>query len=136
MARRRPESATLYDFRDMDIMHRLAETNGHGGLPTSEIADMLGFEEDKNRHMGIRLAWMRRYGFVAFNEDERTWSLSESGRRIQNAHLRAPALRAVEAMPDEAAVELMGHVVSRFQRGDATLGHMLRREFLYGTKSR
>jgi hypothetical protein len=39
-------------------------------------------------------------------------------------------------MPDEKLVETMALVMSRYQNGDATLGHMLRREFLYATKRR
>lgn len=128
--------ATLYDFRDTDIMIRLSEANGHGGLPTTEIAEMLGFEEGEARGMGIRLAWMKRYGMVVFDDRERLWSLSPGGKRVTAAHLRAPALKAVEAMPDEAAVELMAHVTSRYHRGEPMLAHMLRREFLFGTKAR
>lgn len=137
MARRRPTSATLYDFRDLDLMHRLAEDDDGDGVRTAELAEMLGFEAEGNgRPVGIRLAWMKRYGMVAFDEKERTWSLSPGGRRVVAAQVRAPALKAVEAMPDESMVEMMAYVTSRFQRGDAMLGHMLRREFRYGTKLR
>jgi hypothetical protein len=138
MARQRPTRATLYDFRDLDLMLRIdEEVNGHQpGIASSDLADSLGFEEGDNRAVGIRLAWMRRYGMVAYDEREKLWSLSPGGRRVTQAHLRAPALRVVESMPDEAAVEMMAHVVSRYQRGDAMIAHMLRREFLYGTKPR
>ena len=136
MARQRPEHATLYDFRDADLMWHLHEhANGHG-VASQELADLLGFEEGDARPVGIRLAWMRRYGMVAFDDRERTWRLSRSGERVMEAKLRAPALRVVDQMPDEAMVEVMAHVTSRFQRGESMLGHMLRREFLYGTKRR
>jgi hypothetical protein len=79
---------------------------------------------------------MRRYGMVAFDDRDRTWSLSRSGKRVADAHLRAPQLRKIEELPDETMVEAMAHVTSRFQRGDAMLGHMLRREFLFGTRRR
>jgi hypothetical protein len=127
--------ASLYDFRDTDIMHRLADTNG--GVDSKEMAEMLGFpEEDGGRVVSVRLAWMRRYGMVAFDSEKRLWSLSPSGERVVSAQLRAPELRVVEKMPDEKMVEVMALVTSRFQRGEAMLGHMLRREFLYGTKKR
>lgn len=137
MARRpSPHHATLYDFRDIDIMLRLADMNGD--TPTThDVADALGFDaEDGGRPVGIRLAWMRRYGMVAFNEDQRTWSLSSGGRRVTSAHLRAPELRVVTQMPDEKMIEVMAHVTSRFQRGEPMLANMLRREFLFGTKRR
>lgn len=134
--RRRPEHATLYDFRDSDIMFHLAEANG-AGIGSQELAEALGFDaEDGGRPVGIRLAWMKRYGMVAFDDRERTWKLSRPGSRVIEARLRAPALKVVDQMPDEAMVEVMAHVTSRFQRGETMLGHMLRREFLYGTKRR
>jgi hypothetical protein len=79
---------------------------------------------------------MRRYGMVAFDEKERLWSLSSPGERVTRAHIRAPALRSLEALPDETMVEVMAQVTSRYQRGEPMLANMLRREFLYGTKRR
>jgi len=130
--------ASLYDFRDLDILLRLREAvNGDGkGIPVAELANLLGFEEGDNRPMAIRLAWMRHYGMVAYDEKEKLWSVSPGGDRVSQAHIKAPALKAVEAMPDEAAVELMAHVTSRYQRGEPMIAAMLRREFLYGTKRR
>ena len=126
--------ASLYDFRDRDIMFRLDEATMNGGVPSTELADLLGFEEGDTRPVSIRLAWMRRYGMVVFDEQQRLWSLSPGGQRVVAAHLRAPQLRVVEKMPDESMVEIMALVTSRYQRGEAMLAHMLRREFLYGTK--
>lgn len=130
----RPTRASLYDFRDSDIMFRIAE---EGQIRTLDLADALGFDaEDGARPVGIRLAWMRRYGMVAFDEDNRLWSLTRGGERVTKAHLRAPELRIVDTMPDEKLVEVMAHVTSRFQRGEPMVAHMLRREFLFGTKRR
>jgi hypothetical protein len=130
--------ATLYDFRDLDLMLHLRDAvNGSkSGIPSHELAQMLGFDEGDSRAVGIRLAWMRRYGMVAYDDRDKLWTLSRGGDRVTQAHLRAPALRAVEQMPDEAAVELMAHVTSRYQRGDSLIAHMLRREFLFGTQRR
>lgn len=73
----RPSRASLYDFRDLDLMFKLAEAvNGSDrGVLASELADDLGFEEGNNRPIGIRLAWMRRYGMVAYDEKEKLWNL-------------------------------------------------------------
>lgn len=136
MARSRPQSATLYDFADRDLMLKIrAETNGHG-VSTHDLADLLGFDEEHARNVGIRLAWMRRYGFVAFDTDERTWSLSKSGNRIADSLIRARSIRVVEQMPDESMVDVMAHVTSRWQHADPVLATMLRREFLFGTQKR
>src|SRR4051794_7410473 len=95
--RKLPTGATLYDFRDLDIMYRLAEDE-NGGVDTYDLANMLGFdvEESGSRHVGTRMAWMRHYGMVAFNENTRHWSLSRSGRRVVDANLRAPTLKIVD----------------------------------------
>ena len=128
---------SLYDFRDTDIMHRLAEASNDKGVSSQEVAELLGFETEGGANtVSTRLVWMRHYGMLAFDKEERLWSLSPSGERIVSAQLKAPELRVVEKMPDEKMIEVMALVTSRFQRGEAMLGHMLRREFLYGTQKR
>jgi hypothetical protein len=138
MPKQRPTHATLYDFRDTDIMHLIGEnTNGHG-IEGRALAELLGFdlEEDGARAVGIRLTWMKKYGMVVYDDRDHLWKLSRSGERVVEAHLRAPELRIVDAMPDEKMIDVMAHVTSRFQRGDTMLGHMLRREFAFGTQRR
>ena len=96
----------------------------------------MGFEaesKDAHRAVGVRLAWMRKYGMVAFDEKSRHWALSRSGSRVIQAQLRAPQLKVVKEMPDELMIGTMALVTSRLQRGDSMLGHMLRREFKFGT---
>jgi hypothetical protein len=141
MARRRAPSssqahATLYDFRDLDIMYKISENTNGNGITSQDVAELLGFDAEDARPVSIRLAWMRRYGMVAFDEDNRLWKLSRGGARVTEAHLRAPALRVIEQLPDETMIEAMAHVTSRFQRGDTMLAQMMRREFLFGTKGR
>jgi len=119
------------------MLHLKDAVNGSkSGIPASELASLLGFDGEDSRQIGMRLVWMKRYGMVAYDDRDKLWTLSRGGERVTEAHLRAPALRAVEQMPDEAAVELMAHVTSRYQRGDAMIAQMLRREFLYGTQKR
>lgn len=128
--------ATLYDFRDLDIMYKIDEAANGAGVDAHELSELLGFEaesKEAHRSVGIRLAWMRRYGMVAYDESSKHWALSRSGRRVVQAQLKAPQLKVVKEMPDELMVETMAMVTSRFQRGDSMLGHMLRREFKYGT---
>jgi hypothetical protein len=129
--------ATLYDFRDLDIMYKIDEAANGAGVDAGELAELLGFEaEEGKRNIGIRLAWMRRYGMVAFDKQTRHWDLSTSGRRVVSAQLRAPELKVVKEMPDEKMIEVMALVTSRYHRGETMIGNMLRREFLYGTKRR
>lgn len=136
MAKREAGHATLYDFRDTDIMFQIAESNGEG-ITAIDLADMLGFaKEDGGRPVGVRLAWMRKFGMVVFDDREHTWKLSRGGERVIEAKIKAPQFRVIEKLPDETMVDVMAHVTSRFQRGDAMLANLLRREFLFGTQRR
>jgi len=126
--------ATLYDFRDIDLMHKIAENTNGRGIVAGDLAELIGLEaEDGSRPVGIRLSWMKRYGMVAYDPDNKLWKLSKSGGRIVESQLRAPQFRVIENLPDESMVEVMAMVTSRFQRGETVLGHMLRREFMYAT---
>jgi|SRR4051812_315569 hypothetical protein len=137
-ARHKPEyHATVYDFRDADIMFKIADNTNGTGISSPELAELMGFEaEDGARPIGIRLAWMKRYGMVAYDDRDKLWKLTRGGQRVVDAHLIAPELKVVEKMPDEKMVEIMALVTSRFQRGETMLGHMLRREFAFGTQKR
>jgi len=139
MAKRRQSAvhATLYDFRDLDIMYKIDEASNGSGVDSGELAELMGFDaEEGGRNIGIRLAWMRKYGMVAFDQNTRHWALSRSGSRVVQAQLKAPELKVVKEMPDEKMIEVMSLVTSRYHRGETMIGNMLRREFLYGTKRR
>lgn len=130
--------ATLYDFRDMDLLLRLAhEGDNDGWAETEHLAHAMGFREDGgNRPMGMRMAWMRKYGMVEYSAEKRMWRLSRSGERVTEAHLRAAQEKTIKAVPDEALVDVMSHVTSRYMNGDPMIAHLLRREFLFGTRPR
>jgi hypothetical protein len=126
--------ATLYDFRDIDLMLKLAdEADENGQTTTAELASALGFAEDDLRPMGIRLAWMRRYGFLGYDEKAKLWRLSSSGERIVKSNVRATTIAAIERVPDEAFVDVMAHVTSRYRHADPVTATLLRREFAFGT---
>jgi hypothetical protein len=127
--------ASLYDFRDMDVLLKLAREQS---MRSDEMAQALGLTGDGSpgRAAGIRLSWMRRYGMVEFDTKARMWRLSPGGERVTTAHLQAAQERTLKDVPDEALVEVMSHVTSRFMLGDPMIAHMLRREFLFGTRPR
>jgi hypothetical protein len=124
-------SATLYDFRDLDLLLRLAQD---GGMSTKQMTEALGIDEP--RAVANRFAWMRRYGMVDLDEQHSSWSVSRAGKRVIQAKLKANEIAVVEKLPDETMVEVMAQVTSRYHRGEAMIAHMLRREFLYGTQKR
>ena len=69
-----------------------------------------------------------------FDHTRRLWRLTPGARRVTDARLRASQARTIEALPDEAMVEVMANVTSRYRLGDPVTAHLLRREFLFGTK--
>lgn len=124
--------ATLYDFRDLDLMLKLDAEGGEA--ETWEIADALGFHDQDRRAVGIRLAWMRRYGMLEFDQERRLWRLSKGGERVTAARLKAAQTKRIEELPDEAMVDVMASVTSRYRHGEPMLADLLRREFLFGTQ--
>lgn len=128
----------LYEFRDLDIMLKLAEEGDEEGwVETRSIASSLGIpEDDKINGMGGRLAWMRRYGMLDYDEQRKLWRLSRSGQRVTESKLRAAAATTIDKVPDDQLVDVMAHVTTRFRLGDPVMAHLLRREFAYGTSPR
>jgi len=129
--------ASLYDFRDLDLMLTMAERgDDEGWSPTHDLASSFGFG-DELQALGIRLSWMQRFGMVDVKRDksESLWRLTDGGLRVIDAKTAA-AHRSIERIPDEAMVEVMADITARFHRGDPMLATMLRREFAFGTKRR
>lgn len=127
-------SASLFEFRDLDLMMTL-HAEGDGGLTSAQLADLLGIKDGASG-VASRASWMRRFGMFDYDERSNCWSLSGGGLRVVNAKRRAAALREVEDVPDESIVDVMSHVTARYRLGDAMTAHMLRREFLFGTSPR
>lgn len=130
-------TASLYDFRDLDLMMRIAD-EAEKRIKSKDLAEAIGLdaEDGGTQAVAIRLSWMRRFGFVEFDNKQQDWTLSSGGRRITEAHLRAAQVKAIENVPDEAMVEVMSHVTSRYRLGDPVVAQLLRREFLFGTQKR
>lgn len=138
MARRngRPAHATLYDYRDLDLMLKIeTERDDEGWVEAVHLASSLGFGDNAGP-VSRRLSWMKRYGMLEYDEQKALWRLSPGGRRVTEARLRSAAARQIEALPDESFIEVMASITTRYWHGDPMTAHMLRREFLYGTKQR
>lgn len=124
-------SASLYEFRDLDLMMVL---HAEGEMTSAQLADVLGI---KDAHaIGSRGAWMRRFGMFEYDQRTGCWSLSTGGQRVVTAKRKAAALRTVEDVPDESMVDIMSHVTARYRLGDPMMASLLRREFAYGTSPR
>ena len=128
--------ATLYDFRDLDLMLKIeAESDTEGWVEAKGIASSIGFGEDAGP-VTSRFNWMKRYGMLEYDPAKRLWRLTPGGQRVTTARVRAAAAREIERLPDEAMIQVMANVTTRYWRGDPMTAAMLRREFLYGTQKR
>lgn len=126
---------TLYDFRDADLMAKVAAEGGADGVTSHELTSALGMKDDDVANVAIRCSWMKRYGVFEFDDERRLWRLSDAGDRIVEANSRAREIPAIDKVPDEKLIDVMAHVTSRYRHGDPIMATMLRREFAYGTKT-
>lgn len=126
---------TLFDFRDVDLMHKVADEGGADGVTSHELADALGMRDDVQA-VAIRSGWMRRYGFFEYDPERKLWRLSEAGERIVESDVKASTIDRLAKVPDEQLVDVMAHVTSRYRHGESTTATLLRREFAYGTSPR
>lgn len=128
--------ATLYDFRDLDLMLKVEEeADEEGWVEATHMARAMGFG-DETTPVARRFSWMKHYGMLEYDAERKLWRLSPGGRRVSQARLRAAAARQIEALPDESFVEVMAAVTTRWRMGDPMTAAMLRREFFYGTHGR
>jgi hypothetical protein len=125
--------ASVYDFKDTDLMLKVAD-QGASGISAADLAADLGWtDRDGTRAIGMRFAWMKKYGMLDYDDKHHLWVISQGGERVIAAQRAAALTSTIEAVPDESMVEVMAHVTSRFRLGDPMVAHLLRREFIYGT---
>jgi len=125
--------ATVHDFRDLDLMLKIAAEGGEA--ETWELTEAMGFGEQDRQGLAVRLTWMGRYGMVKRDPKTGLWSLTASGERVTEARVNAATRSRLESLNDENMVDVMAHVTSRYRHGDPMLADLLRREFIFGTQN-
>lgn len=127
---------SVFDYKDTDLMAHLAATSATG-MTSTEVAEAMGMDNgDGARAVGMRFAWMKKYGMLAFDEKTRMWTLTPGADRVMAAQKAAAMTTVIERVPDESMVEIMAHVTARYRLGDPMVASLLRREFQYGTSPR
>jgi hypothetical protein len=128
--------ASVYDFKDTDLMAKVQEA-GAEGVTALELAEVLGMKNgDGTSAIGVRFAWMKRFGMLSYDERKHLWTLTDGAERVMAAQTRAAITEVVGKFPDEAMIEVMADITSRYRVGDPMVAQMLRREFQYGTSPR
>ena len=131
-----PSRLSMYDVRDLDLMTKIqAEADDRGEISATELAEALGLDDD-TKALGIRLAWMRRYGMTDYDEGRKMWRLAPGGHRVIKAKRQSAMTSRIDAVPEEQLVDVMAHVTTRYRYGDPVIATLLRREFVYGTAAR
>lgn len=126
--------ATLYDFRDLDLLMKLErEADNAGWVEIAAAADSLGFGDD-TRPLTSRFAWMKRFGMLEYDQPKKMWKLTDGAERVVEASRRAAQRDTLQELPDEMMIEVMSRVTQRYMHGTPMVASMLRREFLFGTK--
>jgi len=127
--------ASLGDFRDVDLMHKLALEGGADGLTSKELALTLGMSGDHaTQEIAHRASWMRRYGFFDWDEKRRLWTLSASGDRVVEAQTLAAAQDP--NMPEREVVVVASQIASHLRIADETTANLIRREVRWGSLTR
>ena len=127
---------TVLDYKDTDLMAKVSEGGGEG-VTAAELAEAIGIANgDGIRAVGMRFAWMKKFGMLDYDEKKHLWTLTDGADRVMAAQQIAAMTTVIEKVPDESMVEIMAHVTSRFRLGDPMVATMLRREFQYGTSPR
>jgi hypothetical protein len=127
---------TVFDYKDTDLM-ALVESAGESGITAADLAAEMSYNgNDAHRAIGMRFAWMKKYGMLNYDEKGHLWTLTDGGARVMESHRVAAFTKVLKAIPEEAVIEHMAHITSVYRLGDPMIAAMLRREFQYGTNPR
>jgi hypothetical protein len=124
---------TVFDWKDTDLM-ALVEQAGESGVSAADLASEMNFNgHDAHRAIGMRFAWMKKFGMLNYDEKHHLWTLTDVAHRVMESQKVAALTKVLKAVPEEAVVEHMAHITSVYRMGDPMIAAMLRREFQYGT---
>jgi hypothetical protein len=106
-------TASIRDFADAGIIYAIEDNIGPDGY--ADVGDVgVALGQDGLRSLGVRLAWMRRYGLVERHRREPgRWRVARKGARALTA--AAPALDAIEGAKG-AEMILLRRTVEHYRR--------------------
>lgn len=131
--KRRLANLRLESYSDRELlllMKDLRDENGH--VQSEEIADRLDLDHPKPLQcVGIRMAWMRRYGVVDFQRQLKVWYLTSKGEAIANGGLTKAQTKALESISAERGMEAVMALGSRYREFGEIEATMMRRAWKY-----
>jgi hypothetical protein len=140
-------SLDLYAFSDEELLAIVRDNLDSSGWVTSgELADAIGIDPDaetRNNAVGIRLAWMARFGVIRKNTPgdnlpgpQARWTITGRGIVILEATFSKSLEKELEGLKGEALWRLARTVTSRYGAADNESAVMVRRSFQRAHKQR
>jgi hypothetical protein len=133
---------TVYDYSDRElllIVMEICDAN-EGYASTEQIADALGLTTAHPRNsVGSRMAVLRRLGAIEKDPERPSrsfWTVTAIGEQLANGRVRASTERTLETMSEGDLLLLTRILTRRYQSANPTASHLLRREWMTGTKLR
>jgi hypothetical protein len=125
------QSLTNRDFSDIALLHVFDDCLDEDGTTDSAaIASALELETDHPRqNVGIRLAWLARYGVIVQQSETKRWQWTTQGEKAFRATLTRGQERALHNISDEAMLKVMHNVGDRLDRLSPLSRTLLRREW-------
>ena len=138
----RVQSLTILDFDDRALLAIVDdEADEEGWAATGDIADKVfgsGGSEERRRHatrcIGIRFAWLQRYGVAERSHPHGSWRLTDAGYALLYGSGKTARIEkeAREALDADLLHVAMG-VGDRYRKADPITQTMMRRAFIYST---
>jgi hypothetical protein len=130
------DNLTLFDYSDRELLHIVLDQQDPqtGYASTAEIAEALGMTGNHpNASVGIRLAWMRRWGAIAKRDGKPHWQVTKIGEDLIAGRLRKPQEAAVDEADPGELLMLTRRMTERYRAAGLTASHLIRREWKRGT---
>ena len=133
---------SLDEFSDRELMlvvHDLTEKIEPESWTTAwEVAQKVNLGEEGKLHVGIRFAWMRRYGVLEKDPGHPArWRLSAAGREmVAVAKHLSQAQREITKLSNGELVWVSHTLAGRFHRAPDAFANVTRREWQREIKRR
>jgi hypothetical protein len=134
-------SLKLLDYSDRElllIVMEQASATEDGFATTHQISDALGVTgEKRNKCVGSRLAALRRMGVTEKRDHGPTaWTVSPIGQMMAKGKLDDRAQRVLAGMGPDKTLLVIRQMTQVYKSSPESAGHLLRREWIYGTGRR
>lgn len=137
----------LENYSDREILHIVADVADNAGWAEVEhIAERVGLRADgmsetqllihSRRCVSVRLAWIRKLSGTVDRHQDKTklqWCLTPLGIRIVTAKLSTVISDRLDAIGEGEALMSLDVLARRYNRAEAGVGNLMRREWAYGT---